>query len=54
MELRIATILDADEIVAFDHVGVSKQAYTQIILDKIESSTCYVAVSDKKVVAYAV
>lgn len=54
MELRIATIKDADAIIAFDHVAASKPARVQFIHDQIKSSACYVAVIDAKVVAYAV
>ena len=54
MELRIAQITDADAIIAFDHVAASEPARVQFIHDQIESSACYVAVIDAKVVAYAV
>ena len=54
MELRIATIKDADAIIAFDLVVVSEPARAQFIHDQIKSSACYVAVIDAKVVAYAV
>lgn len=54
MELRIAQITDADEMIAFDHVAASEPARVQFIHDQIESSACYVAVIDAKVVAYAV
>ncbi|MGD1951196.1 MAG: GNAT family N-acetyltransferase [Leptolyngbyaceae cyanobacterium] len=54
MELRIATITDADEIIAFDHVAASERVHSQFIHDQIESSACYVAVTDTKVVAYAI
>lgn len=54
MELRIATITDADSIVAFDHVAASETARIQFIRDQIDSSACYVAIIDAKVVAYGV
>jgi GNAT superfamily N-acetyltransferase len=54
MELRIATITDADAIVAFDQVAASEAARIQIIRDQINSSACYVAIIDTKVVAYGV
>ncbi|MBE9102610.1 GNAT family N-acetyltransferase [Vacuolonema iberomarrocanum] len=54
MELRIATITDADVIVAFDHVATSEPARVEFIHDQINSSACYVAVIDANVVAYAV
>ena len=54
MKLRIAQITDADAIIAFDHVAASEPARVQFIHDQIESSACYVAVIDAKVVAYAV
>ncbi|MFG6105290.1 GNAT family N-acetyltransferase [Leptothoe sp. EHU-05/26/07-4] len=54
MELRIAQITDANAIISFDHVAASEPARVQFIHDQIESSACYVAVIDAKVVAYAV
>ncbi len=54
MELRIATITDAEAIIAFDHVAASEPARIQFIYHQIELSACYVAVIDAKVVAYAV
>ncbi|NJL54918.1 MAG: GNAT family N-acetyltransferase [Spirulinaceae cyanobacterium RM2_2_10] len=54
MELRIAQITDADAIIAFDHIAASEPARVQFIHDQIESSACYVALIDAKVVAYAV
>ena len=54
MELRIATITDADAIVAFDQVATSEPARVEFIHDQINSSACYVAVIDANVVAYAV
>ena len=54
MKLRIAQITDADAIIAFDRVAASETARVQFIHDRIESSACYVAVIDAKVVAYAV
>ena len=54
MELRIATITDADAIIAFDHIAASEPSRVQFIHDQIRSSACYVAVIDAKVVAYAV
>ena len=50
----MATITDADAIIAFDHVAASGPARLQFIHNQIESSACYVAVTDAKVVAYAV
>ncbi len=52
--LRLATITDANSIVAFDHVAASEPARVQFIHDQIKSSACYVAVIDANVVAYAV
>jgi len=54
MELRIATVTDADAIIAFDHVAAREPARVQFIHDQVRSSTCYVAIIDTKVVAYAV
>ncbi len=54
MELRTATITDANAIVAFDHVAASEPARVRFIHDQIKSSACYVAVIDENVVAYAV
>ncbi len=54
MELRIATIADADAIVAFDHVAASDRARVQFIHEQIKSSACHVAVIDATVVGYAV
>ncbi|MGB3295635.1 MAG: GNAT family N-acetyltransferase [Phormidesmis sp.] len=54
MELRIGQIRDADAIIAFDHVAACEPARVQSVHDYIESSACYVAVIDAKVVAYAV
>ena len=52
--LRLASITDADAIVAFDHVAASEPARVQFIHDQIKSSACYVAVIEANVVAYAV
>jgi len=52
--LRLASIADADPIVAFDHVAASVPARVEFIHDQIKSSACYVAVIDTNVVAYAV
>ena len=52
--MRIATISDADAIVAFDHVAESEPARVRFIYDQIESSACHVAVIDTTVVAYGV
>ena len=52
--LRLASITDADAIVAFDHVAASEPARVQFIHDQIKSSTCYVAVIEASIVAYAV
>ena len=49
MELRIATISDADAIIALDHVAASDPARVQFIHDQIKSSACYVAVVDSNV-----
>jgi GNAT superfamily N-acetyltransferase len=54
MIVRLASITDADAIVAFDHVAVSEPTRVQFIHDQIKSSACYVAVIDANVVAYAV
>ncbi|MEL6223201.1 MAG: GNAT family N-acetyltransferase [Cyanobacteria bacterium J06627_8] len=54
MVLRLATITDADAIVAFDHVVAFESARVEFIHDQINSSACYVAVIDAKVVAYGV
>lgn len=54
MILRLASIKDADAIVAFDHVAASEHTRVQFIHDQIKSSACYVAVIDPNVVAYAV
>lgn len=54
MIVRLASITDADAIVAFDRVAVSEPSRVQFIHNQIESSACYVAVIDANVVAYAV
>ncbi|MEO1670031.1 MAG: GNAT family N-acetyltransferase [Cyanobacteria bacterium J06631_2] len=54
MIVRLASIKDADAIIAFDLVTVSEPFRVQFIHDQIESSACYVAVIDENVVAYAV
>lgn len=54
MIIRLASITDADAIVAFDRVAVSEPSRVQFIHDQIGSSACYVAVIDAKVVGYAV
>lgn len=54
LELRTATITDAAAIIAFDHVAASEPARVQFIHDQIRVSTCYVAVIDVNVIAYAV
>ena len=54
MELRIATITDAEAIIGFDHVAASEPERIQFIYHQIELSACYVAVIDAQVVAYAV
>ncbi|MGD1927967.1 MAG: GNAT family N-acetyltransferase [Leptolyngbyaceae cyanobacterium] len=54
MMLRLASITDADAIVAFDDVAASKPERVEFIHDQIKSSACYVAVIDANVVAYAV
>ncbi len=46
--LRLASITDADAIVAFDRIAASEPTRVQFIYDQITSSACYV------VVAYAV
>ena len=52
--LRLASITDADTIIAFDHIAASEPARVQFIHDQIKSSACYVAVIEANVVAYAV
>ena len=47
MELRIATVTDADAIIACDHVAAREPARVQFIHDQVRSSTCYVAIIDK-------
>jgi len=54
MEIRVATITDADAIIAFDHVAESEPARIQFIYEQIKSSACYVAVIDGTIVAYGV
>ena len=54
MIVRLASITDADAILAFDQVAVSEPARVLFIHDQIESSACYVAVIDANVVGYAV
>ena len=54
MELRIAVKTDADAIIAFDHVTASDPARVQFIHNQIKSGTCYIAIIDANVVAYAV
>lgn len=54
MIFRLASILDINAIVAFDHVAASEPARVQFIHDQIKSSACYVAVIEANVVAYAV
>jgi GNAT superfamily N-acetyltransferase len=52
--LRLASITDADAIVAFDRIAASEPTRVQFIYDQITSSACYVAVIEANVVAYAV
>ena len=54
MEIRVATITDADAIIAFDHVAESEPARIQFIYDQIKSFACYVAVINDMIVAYGV
>lgn len=54
MIVRLASMADANAIVAFDHVALSETARTQFIHDQIKSAACYVAVIEANVVAYAV
>ena len=54
MMLRLASITDADAIVAFDDVAASDPARVRFIHDQIKAGACYIAVIAANVVAYAV
>lgn len=51
---RIATSMDADAIIVLDHIAKTDKKRVEFIYNQIESSSCYIALKEEKLVAYAV
>jgi GNAT superfamily N-acetyltransferase len=53
LSIRLALPSDADEIAAFDHVAITTPAGRASIRRSVDTGHCFVAVSDRRVVGYA-